>query len=106
MRNHGTTGILRTATALAVGLGLALGLSFTAHAFEQISFEDLDTNRDGVIDRREARAVPELAERFDEFDTTGDGQLDRQDFNRALEVLGEDPPAETPAVRERWEVDE
>jgi hypothetical protein len=93
-------GLLRLAGVLIAGVLLA----FSAHAFEQVRFEDLDTNRDGVIDRQEAQAVPELAERFDEFDTTGDGQLNRQEFERALTAL-DDPPADTPAVRERWEVD-
>lgn len=89
------------AGAFFVGILLAA----TAVAFERVEFEQLDTDGDGVIDRDEAQVIPELAERFDEFDETGSGNLTRQEFEQAVEEIGE-YPAETPAVRERWDVED
>ncbi len=45
-------------------------------------FDLVDRNRDGSVDRREARAVPGLAERFGEMDANRDGRLDRVEFAR------------------------
>lgn len=45
-------------------------------------FDLADRNRDGFVDRREAGAVPGLAERFDQMDSNHDGKLDRVEFAR------------------------
>jgi len=45
-------------------------------------FELVDRNRDGYVDRKEARAVPGLAESFDSVDSNHDGRLDRVEFAR------------------------
>jgi hypothetical protein len=45
-------------------------------------FDLVDRNRDGYIDRKEARAVPGLAESFDSMDSNRDGRLDRVEFAR------------------------
>ena len=45
-------------------------------------FELVDRNKDGFVDRAEAKAVPGLAERFEAVDTNGDGKLDRVEFAR------------------------
>ena len=45
-------------------------------------FELVDRNKDGVIDRAEARAVPGLAEKFESVDASRDGKLDRVEFAR------------------------
>ena len=37
--------------------------------------QELDVNKDGVIDRAEAAKAPRLAERFDQLDTNKDGKL-------------------------------
>ncbi len=45
-------------------------------------FELVDRNKDGFVDRAEAKAVPGLAERFESVDANGDGKLDRVEFAR------------------------
>jgi Ca2+-binding EF-hand superfamily protein len=45
-------------------------------------FALVDRNRDGFVDRREAAAVPGLAERFDQMDRNHDGKLDPVEFAR------------------------
>jgi Ca2+-binding EF-hand superfamily protein len=45
-------------------------------------FERLDRNKDGVIDAREAQAVPGLAQSLDKMDANRDGKLDRVEFAR------------------------
>jgi hypothetical protein len=98
------TSSIACAFAYATVLLIATGAATSAYAFEPIQFDDLDVDGDGVITRQEAEAVPPLAEHFDAFDTAGDGQLNRDEFQRAMEELN-DYPADTTAVRERWEVD-
>jgi hypothetical protein len=50
----------------------------------QPTFEQLDRNHDGYIDRREAAALPGLAARFDAAD-----RLDKVQYARALAMLDE-----------------
>src|SRR5262245_17322952 len=43
----------------------------------------LDTNRDGLISREEAKASSELSSRFKELDKNGDGQLSAEELSGA-----------------------
>lgn len=47
----------------------------------RIDFQALDTNGDGVIDRREAAANPTLEAEFRAVDADGDGRLDRGELS-------------------------
>lgn len=44
------------------------------------SFMDLDSNRDGVIDRKEALASPALAKSFDSVDANNDGRISVEEY--------------------------
>ena len=59
------------------------GVSLTA---PHPAFLRLDTNHDGVIDRREANRLPGLSVLFDEADLDRDGTLDAAEFNRVIGV--------------------
>jgi len=50
------------------------------------AFLRLDTNHDGVIDRREANRLPGLSAVFEEADLDRDGTLDAAEFNRVIGV--------------------
>jgi hypothetical protein len=57
-------------------------------------FDSLDANKDGVIDREEAAALPELEAAYDEVDTAGDGAITPEEFSAWEEVQqGGDPGA-------------
>ena len=45
-----------------------------------VDFDRLDTNHDGKLSRREARADPELSAEFDTLDVNHDGYLSREEF--------------------------
>lgn len=63
-------------------LVLLFALLFAIGALAQMpSFEEVDTNADGVIDREEAAAVEGLD--FDAADTNMDGVIDRQEYEAA-----------------------
>lgn len=51
------------------------------------TFERLDRNRDGYVDRAEALALPELDAVFNEADRRSDGRLDKVEFARALGLI-------------------
>jgi hypothetical protein len=67
--------------ALLAAMPLAT-LSAGAQTAATPLFELIDRNKDGFVDRREAAAVPGLAERFEEMDANRDGKLDRVEFAR------------------------
>lgn len=50
---------------------------------KNLSFADVDRNRDGVIDMQEASAIPELAAIFKSADTNQDGYLTEKEFQAA-----------------------
>ena len=54
---------------------------------EAPSFEKLDRNKDGYLDKSEAGAVPGLSANFEKADTIKDGKLDTAEFARALATL-------------------
>jgi len=59
----------------------------TPVANQQPSFEQLDRDRDGYVDRAEALALPALDIVFNEADRRSDGRLDKVEFARALGMI-------------------
>jgi hypothetical protein len=55
----------------------------------QPTFEQLDRNRDGYIDEREAAALPGLLAIFNDADRRADGRLDKVEYAKALAMLDE-----------------
>lgn len=48
-------------------------------------FDSLDTDRDGGVDRGEARFLPRLSREFDHWDRDDDGALDAAEFRDYME---------------------
>jgi hypothetical protein len=71
---------------VATAAALALALAGTAYAQEEEmeapSFEDVDTNENGVISESEAALVPGLD--FATADLNGDGVLSRTEYDEAM----------------------
>lgn len=59
-------------------LSLALALPTVAQAAEQLT--QADTNKDGKISRAEAKAAQNRS--FERLDSNGNGELDRQEFDK------------------------
>jgi Ca2+-binding EF-hand superfamily protein len=51
------------------------------------SFEQVDRNKDGFIDKSESGVVPGLSANFEKADTNKDGKLDKVEFAKALATL-------------------
>ena len=51
------------------------------------TFEQVDRNKDGLIDKSEAGVVPGLSANFERADRSRDGKLDPQEFAKGLEIL-------------------
>src|SRR5205085_9990409 len=54
----------------------------------ELTFEELDRNRDGYVDRSEAAAQPGLEGVFDRADRHPDGRLDKVEYGKALSLIG------------------
>jgi Ca2+-binding EF-hand superfamily protein len=79
------------AASLALLMALPLASSFgqgEAQRAQLHSFENVDRNKDGQVDKSEAGAVPGLSANFEKVDRNRDGRLDRGEFTRALAMLG------------------
>ncbi len=77
-------------TALPIGTA-SLGTPRYAAAPTQareLTFEELDRNRDGYVDRQEALAQPGLDAVFDRADRHPDGRLDKVEYAKALSMIG------------------
>jgi hypothetical protein len=53
----------------------------------QPTFENLDRNRDGYVDRAEATALPGLNRVLDTVSRRADGRVDKVEYARALAML-------------------
>jgi EF hand len=60
----------------------------------KVSFQKLDTNRDGQISLNEAKKSPEVSKKFGQADANRDGKLDSSEFS-ALETMPESIPGGT-----------
>ncbi len=67
-----------------ISSSLALQQPRFAPAAQQPTFEQLDGNRDGYVDRAEAAALPALDAVFNDADRRSDGRLDKVEFAQAL----------------------
>lgn len=70
----------------SAGSSSAKGAGPAAQA-RQSSFEQIDRNKDGMLDKSEAAAVPGLSANFERADANRDGKLDKVEFAKALSLL-------------------
>ena len=66
----------------------ALGTPRYVAVPQPITFEQLDRNRDGYVDRKEAEAQPGLSSVFDNADRHPDGRLDKVEYAKARALIG------------------
>lgn len=71
-------------TAAPMVAGPQAKASSSASAKElDAAFAKADTNKDGKLDKKEAEAMPSVADRFEQLDTNGDGFISREEFSKA-----------------------
>lgn len=72
---------------LAQGTTMGPGQTRAAEANQQdsrkVDFDQIDTNKDGNIDKQEASAVPGLLAAFDKADADRDAKLNKAEFRIA-----------------------
>lgn len=76
--------MMKKYTLTALALMMVSGLAWAGSG--KVSFQDLDTNRDGQITLDEAKKSPEVKNRFTQADANQDGKLDAAEF-AALETM-------------------
>lgn len=83
--------------SLAAAAALA-GCATTQHTIENLnpfsppsSFQQIDTNGDGVISPAEANAYPPLAQNFRRVDSNGDGNINPNEWKAATTFLSPTP---------------
>ena len=59
----------------------------TASSAEHPAFDKADHNKDGFVDKSEARVVPGLSANFERADRDRDGKLDAEEFDKGLQIL-------------------
>lgn len=70
----------------------------------KVSFEALDTNRDGHVSKQEAQAEQQLSARFAKLDRNNDGSLSQWEFNayeQPTGMAGIEPATESPSAQAR-----
>ena len=72
---------------VTTGLALQHPRAQVALAQQQPTFEQLDLNRDGYVDRAEALVLPMLDAVFNDADRRPDGRLDKVEFAKALGMI-------------------
>jgi Ca2+-binding EF-hand superfamily protein len=77
---------------LPVFASAALLLPLSALASEAVTFEELDSDGNKVIDQQEAQAHPPLVEVFDSADRDQDGELSQEEFAYAVAMIGTEYP--------------
>jgi len=84
---------------ISLPLVLVLALSGTAaQAAEDVTFDTLDVDKSGMIDRQEAQRLTAVAHQFNRADANGDGQLDATEFaGITIDSAGEQPVGAQPA---------
>jgi len=82
---------LLAATAVALiplaGFAADRNPDSTAPAGRSVSFDALDTNKDGRISMPEASADPKLVESFSAVDKNGDGYLDSTEYANSRDKM-------------------
>jgi len=76
--------MMKKYTLTALALMAVSGFAWAGSG--KVSFQDLDTNRDGQISLEEAKKAPEISKKFVQADTNQDGKLDAAEF-AALETM-------------------
>ena len=93
---HERTNFLLLISAIYMALMCALPIVTATVSMQRVriapvplppTFERLDRNHDGFVDRAEALALPELDVVFNEADRRSDGRLDKVEFARALAMI-------------------
>jgi hypothetical protein len=72
-----------TTPGTTMGPGQAPAAEASRQSARSADFDQLDANKDGSIDKREASSVPGLLAAFDKADADRDGKLNKTEFRIA-----------------------